>query len=76
MSPSIQSLGLDHLPLEDRMSLAEQLWESVESELAIEPITDSQRAELDRRLADAEAHPEKDIPLETVLKQAKARWGR
>ncbi|MBX9678233.1 MAG: addiction module protein [Gemmataceae bacterium] len=74
MKPTIHSLGLDRLPLEDRLDLAEQLWQSVDEELKLEPLSDSQRAELDRRLADAEMHPEKDVPWETVAKQAHERW--
>jgi len=59
MSPTFQSLGIDRLPLEERLALADQLWKSVEDDVNSAPLTDAQRAELDRRLRDTDAHPEK-----------------
>ena len=38
-----------------------------------DPLTDEQKAVLDVRLADMEAHPEKSIPWEEVRKSLEAR---
>jgi putative addiction module component (TIGR02574 family) len=55
MAISIKSLGLDRLRLEERLSLVEELWDSIASDSEGVPLTGPQRVELDRRLADHEA---------------------
>jgi len=57
MSVSIKSLGIDRLGVEDRLSLVEQIWDSIAADSAAVPLTDAQRTELDRRIADHEANP-------------------
>jgi putative addiction module component (TIGR02574 family) len=59
MAVTLESLGLDRLNREEKIELVAQLWESI---VASEPpgglLTEAQREELKRRVADAEAHPE------------------
>ena len=56
------------LPIPERVHLAEQIWDSiVEDEQAFE-LPDSQKAELDRRIAAHEASPNRGIPWENVKK--------
>jgi putative addiction module component (TIGR02574 family) len=55
MAVSIKSLGLDRLRLEERLSLVEELWDSIAADSEAVPLTGPQRVELDRRLADHEA---------------------
>lgn len=57
MTVSIKSLGLDRLRLEERLSLVEELWDSIAAESESDPLTGPQRVELDRRVADHEADP-------------------
>ena len=57
MTISIKSLGLDRLGLEERLSLAEQLWDSIAADSGAVPLTGPQRVELDRRLADHGTDP-------------------
>jgi putative addiction module component (TIGR02574 family) len=76
MSPRLQRFGLDALSAEDRLAIAEELWDSVVTELEAEPLTESQRGELERRLAAADADPASGIPWETVQKEALRRWQR
>jgi putative addiction module component (TIGR02574 family) len=57
MAISIKSLGLDRLRLEERLSLVEELWDSIAADSEAVPLTGPQRVELDRRLADHEADP-------------------
>ena len=42
----------------ERIRIAEELWDSLSDDELDLPLTDEQRDELDRRLADYEAHPE------------------
>ena len=45
------------LSVSERIQLVEDIWDSIAAETDTLPLTDTQRAELDRRLADAEANP-------------------
>ncbi|HQR38926.1 MAG TPA: addiction module protein [Blastocatellia bacterium] len=45
------------LSLPDRIALIDELWESILSQADEVPLTDAQRAELDRRLARHDANP-------------------
>ena len=66
MSVSIESLGIDRLGIEDRLALVEQIWDSIAADSAAVPITDAQRTELDRRIADHEANPDDVVSWEEV----------
>jgi len=41
---------LSKLPLDERIRLVEELWDSIASDQKALPLTDEQKAELDRRL--------------------------
>ena len=57
------------LPIPERVHLVEQIWDSiVEDEQSFE-LTDSQKAELDRRIAAHEASPNRGKPWEEVKKR-------
>ena len=54
------------LSVEERIELAEAIWDSVEEEGEDCDLTDAQKRELERRLAAYEANPDDVIPWETV----------
>jgi putative addiction module component (TIGR02574 family) len=66
MGASLKSLGIDRLPVEERLTLVEDIWDSIAADSAVLPLTDSQRAELDRRLAEHETNPDDVVPWEEV----------
>ena len=77
MPVTLESLGLDRLPIEDRIALASDLWESIETEA--ESLRYDPRAalsELQRRIADDDANPDDTIPWEQVAAEATARWSK
>jgi len=76
MAISMKSLGIDQLPFEERLSLAEELWDSIASDPAAFPLTDAQRAELARRIAEHEAHPDTAIAWAEVKDSLLARLGQ
>ncbi len=45
------------LSVAERIQLVEDIWDSIAEEADALPLTDAQREELDRRLADQEANP-------------------
>ena len=73
MVPTIQELGLDRLNPEERLAVAEAIWESLAREAEAAPLPESQRAELERRLADSIARPEAVTPWEVIKARALAR---
>lgn len=76
MSPMLQQFGLDALSPEDRLALAQALWDSVHEALDEAPIAPEVRAELERRAALSDADPSRGIPWEVVRAEARARWAR
>ena len=78
MTPTLQELGidLDRLSIEDKLAVADQLWDSVVVAMENEAPTPTQRAELERRIARADADPKRGVPWETVHADARARWQR
>ena len=58
MPSTMKSLGIDRLPIDERLSLVEEIWESIAADPAAFPLSDAQRAELDRRIAAHDANPE------------------
>jgi putative addiction module component (TIGR02574 family) len=73
MAPTIQELGLDQLSREDRLAVAEAIWDSVVSETETAPLSAAQRAELECRLADSIARPDAVTPWEVTKARARAR---
>ena len=73
MAPGLQELGLDRLPPEDRLALAEALRDSVTTEVETAPLTPAQQSELERRLADSIARPDAVTPWEEIKARALAR---
>ena len=66
MSASLKSLGIDRLSVEERITLVEEIWDSIALDSAALPLTDAQRAELDRRLTEHEANPDDVVPRADV----------
>jgi putative addiction module component (TIGR02574 family) len=66
MGASLKSLGIDRLPVEERLALVEDIWDSIAADSAALPLTDAQRAELDRRLGEHETNPDDVVPWEEV----------
>jgi len=66
MAVSIKSLGIDHLGLEERIALVEELWDSIAADRAAAPLTEAQRAELDRRIVAHEANPDDVVSWEAI----------
>jgi len=55
------------LPVQERVRLVEAIWDSISAVPEALPLTQWQREELDRRLAEFEADPESGSTLEDVF---------
>jgi len=65
--------SLRDLSVEQRMRLVEELWDSIAADQAALPLTDEQRAELDRRLDAFEADGDLGRPAADVLSDIRKR---
>lgn len=62
MAVSLKSLGIERLGIEERLTLVEEIWDSIAADSAAVPLTQAQRDELDRRIAEHEANPDDVVP--------------
>ena len=63
-------------PIEDRLRLVERIWEGLGERADESGLTEAQRAEIDRRLADDDASPDDVFSWEEVKAEALRRAGR
>ena len=70
MTVNLKSLEIERLSIDERLELVEALWDSIASSAAL---TDAQREELDRRLADHRQHPGDVTPWHEVKTSISAR---
>ncbi|MEE3625696.1 addiction module protein [Nitrospirillum sp. BR 11752] len=64
-------LPFDHLTAEERLTLIDELWDSLDQRNI--PLTDAQKAELDRRLATADEDMKHGIPADELLAELRRR---
>jgi putative addiction module component (TIGR02574 family) len=76
LSPELQALRIDRLTLAERLALVQEIWDSIAEEVEKAPLTESQRQEIDRRLAAHEANPQAAVSWEQVQADALARLRR
>lgn len=75
MSTLMTQLGVDRLNIEDRLTLAHDIWESVAAE-GRSRLTEAQARELERRIDDDDRFPDDVIPWEQVQAEGRARIGQ
>jgi len=66
-------LDISKLSVAERIQLAEDLWESVAADTGDLPLSATQKAELERRLADLERDPGAGEPWEDVRARIEKR---
>ena len=76
MNASVKSLGIDRLPLEERLALVEEIWDSIAADSGAVPLTEAQRIELEKRIAEDDRHPDDVVPWDQVKASTLARLGK
>jgi putative addiction module component (TIGR02574 family) len=76
MTPTMKSLGIDQMPREAQVALVQEIWDNIAAGTSAMPLSEQQRRELDRRLTDDDADPEKVIPWDEVKRKAIERLKR
>ena len=69
MSTTFPLAEILRLSVDERIQLAQDIWDSIAAVPEAISLTDAQRAELDRRLAAYEENPDEGIPWEEFRKQ-------
>ena len=67
------TIDISRLSPEERLELLEQLWDSLSSAPEAVPLTDAQRAELDRRLDEIDRDRPIGIPWDEVMRRIRSR---
>jgi putative addiction module component (TIGR02574 family) len=65
--------NLRKLPLDERIRLVEDLWDSIAADQGLLPLTPEQRSELDRRLDAYESDRDPGRPAEDVVADIRKR---
>jgi len=65
--------NLRKLPLDERIRLVEDLWDSIAADQSLLPLTPEQRSELDRRLDAYESDGDPGRPAEDVVADIRKR---
>jgi len=76
MTVSAKALGIDHLTLDDRLALVEEIWASICADSTNFSLTDAQRVELDNRVMEDDAFPDDVTPWKDIKALMRARLAR
>jgi len=74
MSSLMQALGIDRLSVAERITLVQEIWDSIAATPEQVPLTEEQKKELDRRIADLDANPNNVLTWEQI--KAHVRGGK
>ena len=74
MSPTMKSLGIDKFSRDERLVLVQEIWNTIAAEPSPSLLTDSQRDELQRRVAEDDVRPDALVHLDEVREKLLARF--
>jgi len=70
-----RAIDYEKLSIAERLQLVEDIWDSIADETESLPLTDAQKAELDRRLEQYRRDPDSAIPWEQVREDLRKPGG-
>jgi putative addiction module component (TIGR02574 family) len=76
MSTTLESLGIDKLPPDEQLALVRAIWDHIAATGPTPRLSDAQRQDLQRRVAEDDANSDDLIPWEQVKAEARKRAGR
>jgi putative addiction module component (TIGR02574 family) len=76
MTPTVQALGIDKLSVDEQLDLVRAIWDHIAASGPTPRLSDAQRQEIRRRVAEDDATPDDVIPWEQVKAEAQKRAGR
>jgi putative addiction module component (TIGR02574 family) len=63
------------LSVDERLRLIDEIWDTIPVDREPPPLTDAQRAEIARRIAEHERDPSSAIPADEVFAELRKRYG-
>lgn len=72
MTQLLDKLNIRDLSIEERIQLMGEIWDSIAEEEGEFKLTDSQRDEIDRRLASLKANPDQVVSWEEIKARVQA----
>lgn len=76
MAVTAKSLGIDQLGIEDKLALVDEIWASICADRAALALTEAQRMELMRRMADDEEFPDDVAPWDEIKADTLSTLGK
>lgn len=76
MGYALHDLCIDRMSVDERITLVQQIWDSVATDAGVQPPSAAERAELDRRIAEDDAAPGDVTVWEIIKAEALSRWQR
>jgi putative addiction module component (TIGR02574 family) len=73
MQNAMKTLGIEKLPVADRLALISEIWDGLESESVNSILTKPQSDELARRVAEDDRFPEETDDADVVFSELEAR---
>jgi len=74
MAVTMKDLGIDKLSVDDRVLLAHEIWESINTESETAEISPELKAELERRIAEYEANPDDLVDWDEIKRDNRRRF--
>ena len=74
MASTMKELGIDRLSIDERLALLQEIWDSINAEPGQTHLSEAQRSELERRLAEHQNNPGDVVPWEQIRAEALARF--
>ena len=71
MAATMKSLGIDRLSIADRLELVQEIWDSIAASQEEIPLTETQKQEFDRRIADLDANPNNILTWDEIKAQVR-----
>ena len=73
MVQPIDFSAITALSIDERIALVQAIWDSIAAETDQLPLTDPQKREFDRRIADLDANPENVLTWEEIKARVRGR---
>ena len=73
MSATMKALGIDRLSVAERILLVEEIWDGIAEDAEAVPLTETQKQDLQSRLAACEANPKAGSSWEDVKARLRGR---
>ena len=74
MGHVLQDLGIDRLPVEQRVELVQEIWDSIAREMGLVPPTPDEQTELESRVAEDKTSPDDVLHWDEIKSDALKRW--